>query len=151
MDFVILSALEFLDGLLNGILVEVDEAHVLLEVLELLVDPLLLHLEAIVVPQLDGGSLSLNLIDELLVLVVNLLHIANSPNLHRFEKLVTIFDKLFCFLAILVELSNDRLSRFLQNVNTLFFSDEAMSTMINNTVNTYEFHTSVTKMLHQFF
>jgi hypothetical protein len=49
LNFIILSALKFFDCLLNGIFVEVDEAHVLLEVFKLLIDPLFFHLKAIVV------------------------------------------------------------------------------------------------------
>lgn len=113
LDFIILTALKFLDCFLNGIFVKIDEAHVLLEIFELLVDPLFFHLKAIVVSQFDLRSLGFDLVDELLVLVVNLFYISDSSYFHRFKKLVTIFDKFFCFLAVFIQLSYDRLSRFL--------------------------------------
>jgi hypothetical protein len=36
-------------------------------------------------------------------------------------------------------------------LTTFFFSDEAVTAVVNDAVDTNQFHASITKMLHQFF
>ena len=57
------------------------------------------------------------------------------------------------FLSLLtknIKWPNYLLAIFLQDIYTFFFPNKAVSTMVNNTIDTYQFHTGVAKMLHQF-
>lgn len=57
----------------------------LLEVLQFLIDPLFLHLKAIIILELYESSMSLDLLNEGFKLGVDLFDILNPSNLHAVE------------------------------------------------------------------
>ena len=65
----------------------------LLKIFKFLVDPLLLHLEAVIIFELDQGPMGLNFIDEGLILVIDVLDVLDPSELHGLEQLVAIFHK----------------------------------------------------------
>jgi hypothetical protein len=67
------------------LLIEVDQTHVLLKVFELLIDSLLLHLEALVVLQFILSPLILNLINEFLILAIHQLDVFDPSDFHLLE------------------------------------------------------------------
>jgi len=78
------SLAEFVYCFLDCLFVKVYQAHMLLEILKLLINPKLLHSKTIVVPQFHMSSLFLNLVDQLLILRIYKFDIFDSPDFHLF-------------------------------------------------------------------
>ena len=76
---------QFINCFGDCLLIEVDQTHVLLEVFELLIDSVLLHLEALVVFQFILSPLILNLINEFLILAIHELDIFDPSDFHLLE------------------------------------------------------------------
>ena len=57
----------------------------LFKIFKFLVDPLLLHLEAVIIFELDQGPMGLNFIDEGLILVIDVLDVLDPSELHGLE------------------------------------------------------------------
>ena len=108
---------KFLYGLCHSFFVEVDQAHMLLEVFKLVVYSLLFDLKAIVVSQLDLCSLGFNLLNQSLKFAINHFKILNSPELHRLEQLIPILNELLCLLATFIHLPHYVLSIFFQDIH----------------------------------
>lgn len=86
---------KFINRLLNGLLVEVDQTHVFLEVFQLLINTCLFHSKAVIVPQFGVCPLSLDLVDEFLKVRVYKLDVLDSSDFHLFVQIVTHFNELF--------------------------------------------------------
>ena len=71
----------------------------LLKVFQLLVDSLFFHFEAFVVLEFHEGSLSFDLVYELLILAIDLLDILDSSKLHGAKKVIAIVDELLSLFA----------------------------------------------------
>ena len=61
------------------------------------------------------------------------------------------FNKFLRLLAEDIQRSYDLLSILFEDVDTFFLADKAMATVVNDAVDTNEFHACVAEMLHQFF
>ena len=64
-----------------------------------------------------------------------MLNVFKSSNLHLFKKIIAMINQFFSFLAEDVKRSNDLLSVLLQNIDTLFFTDKTMSTVVYYAIN----------------
>ena len=60
-------------------------------------------------------------------------------------------NKFLRLLAEDIQRSYDLLSILFEDVDTFFLADKAVATVVNDAVDTNEFHAGVAEMLHQFF
>jgi len=122
---------------------------VLFEYFHFLVIPLLLDQEAIVVPDLDLGTLALYLLDQPLEFRINHLHVFDPAQLHLPEHLLAIVDEVHRSLAVLLKLSDDLLAVLFEDVDALFLLDKAVAAVVDDAVDADEAHASIAEMLHQ--
>ena len=140
---------EFIHSLVDGILVEVDQAHVLLEIFQLSIYSLLFDFEAIVVSELHLSSFGLNLVQKRLEFGIDHLEVLDPSHFHCLEQFISILNQFLRLRTALVHLPHYALTVLFQDVHALLFSDEAVSTVVHDAVDTDEFHAGVTEMLHQ--
>ena len=111
-DFIGMAGFELFDDLAHSLLVEVYQTHMLLKVLQLLINPLLFHFEAVIVFQFNQGSVRLYLVNQGLELAVDLLDVFDSADFHAVEQGVAVLNELFGATAVLFKLTNDVLTIF---------------------------------------
>ena len=137
-----------LHRLQNSLLVIVDQVEVLFEDFYFLIIPLLLDQEAIVIPDLDLGTLALYLFDQPLEFGIDHLHVFDPAELHLPEHLLAVVDEVHCPLAVLLKLSDNLLTILFEDVDTLFLLDKAVATVVDDAVYADEAHASIAEMLH---
>ena len=89
-----LTALQLFHKLKDSLFVEVDQANMFFKIFKFLVDPLLLHLEAVIIFEFYKCPVGLNFIDQGLILVVYVLDVFDPSELHGLEQLVPVFHKI---------------------------------------------------------
>ena len=146
-----ITSVQLLKSLDHGLLIEVYETHVLLEVFEFRLDSPLLNFEAVVVFHFDTGALGLNLVKESLELGIDKFEVFNTLETHFVVDIISLLHKAFGFLRQFLKLLNDGLCILSENINRFFFSHEVMARMINNALDTDQSHASIAKMSHNFF
>lgn len=120
----------------------------LLEIFQLSIYSLLFDFEAIVVSELDLSSFGLNLVQKRLELGINHLEVLDPSHFHRLEQFISILNQFLGLGAALVHLPHYALAILFQHVYALLFSDEAVSTVVDDAVDANQLHAGVTEMLH---
>jgi hypothetical protein len=110
-------ALKFGESVGDGVLVEIEQTEMLLEVLQLQVDSVLLHFEALIVLEFHDGPVELNQVHQSLEFVVDELQVLNPLHLQVLQQLTPVLDQLVRLHSESLKLSHDGLAALSQHVN----------------------------------
>ena len=91
--------------------------------------------------------LSLDLVNEFLVVAVHLLDIFDSPDLHLFVEIITLGYQVFGRIRELVKLPDYLLAAFFEHVDRLLFLHEGVTGVLYDALNTDQFHAGVAEVL----